>query len=120
MNSTPYVRDGRVVTREEFDRTVRHHRSRRLRRNRVKRHIAQGYSESTPGKSISLSVHPNQCAMMNEALKAHGVQGVHYDPSKKHNCVITSRRARARAMKVIGPMLGLGRVHDEDGGYGDG
>jgi hypothetical protein len=67
-----------------------------------------------------MSVHPDQCAMMNEAVKRHGISGVRYDPSKTRNCVITSREGRRKWMKVFGQMTDHGAIHDNDGGYGDG
>lgn len=79
-----------------------------------------GYSQKKEGASLAMSVHPDQIPMMNAALKAHGITGVHYDPKHKKNCRITSRADRARAMKVVGPMLGLSGFHDHDGGYSDG
>lgn len=79
--------------------------------------IASGYSEGSPGSSTSMSSHPKQAGLMNDAMKAHGISGVEWDKNGK--CKITSRRARKRAMPVVGRMLGLGGLHDEDGGYGD-
>lgn len=80
--------------------------------------IASGYSEGSPGSSLSMSSHPAQVGLMNDAMKAHNISGVKWD--KSGNCKITSRRARARAMPVVGRMLRLENLHDEDGGYGDG
>jgi hypothetical protein len=80
--------------------------------------IAAGYSEGKPGKSLSMSCHPAQSQLMNDTMKAHGISGVQWDRDGK--CKITSRRARARAMPIVGNMLRLGPIHDEDGGYGDG
>jgi hypothetical protein len=78
------------------------------------------YCQKRPGTSLSMSVHPSQIEMVNTELRKHGITGVHYEPGRRDNCVITSRRDRARAMKVLGPMLSLGPLHDNDGGYGDG
>ncbi len=78
---------------------------------------ASGYSEGSPGSSTSMSCHPAQTGLMNDAMEAHGISGVEWDKSGK--CKITSRRARKRAMPVVGRMLGLGSMHDEDGGFGD-
>lgn len=80
----------------------------------------QGYSESNPGKSIAMSVHPAQIPLMNAELARHGIRGVRYDPTKKHNCVITSREGRKRWMPIFGALTDNGKVHDGDGGYGDG
>ena len=80
----------------------------------------QGYSEGRPGKSIAMSVHPDQIPLMNAELRRHGIQGVHYDPSKRDNCIITSREGRKRWMRIFGALTDNGRVHDGDGGYGDG
>jgi len=73
----------------------------------------QGYGESNPGKSISMSVHPNQISEMNRLVKEHGIEGVYFDPTKRDNCIITSREGRKKYMKMMG-------YHDEEGGYGDG
>lgn len=72
-----------------------------------------GYSEKRPGKSIGMSCHPSQIPERNALLKAHGITGAHYDPSKRDNCVITARGGRRELMKILD-------LHDEDGGYGDG
>ncbi|HUT60695.1 MAG TPA: hypothetical protein VNA25_22855 [Phycisphaerae bacterium] len=80
--------------------------------------IASGYSEGKPGKSLSMSCHPSQVKLMNDTMADHGISGVEWD--KRGKCRITSRRARARAMPIVGNMLRLGRLHDEDGCYGDG
>jgi len=79
---------------------------------------AAGYGEGKPGSSLSMGCHPAQAGLMNDAMKAHGISGIEWD--KRGKCTITSRRARARAMPVLGRMLKLGSLHDEDGGYGDG
>jgi len=81
---------------------------------------ASTYREDAPLCSTALSVHPDQCEMMNEAVRKHGISGVHYDASKKRNCVITSREGRRKWMRVFGQMTGHGAIHDNDGGYGDG
>jgi len=75
--------------------------------------LVQGYSESKPGKSIGMSVHPSQIPEMNELVRAHGIKGVTFDSSKRDNCQITSRKGRRELMKVLG-------YFDADGGYGDG
>ena len=80
--------------------------------------IAAGYSEGKPGKSLSMSCHPTQLGLYRDAMKEHGISGIEWNPKGK--CTITSRRARARAMPIVGNMLRLGNLHDGDGGYSDG
>ena len=87
-------------------------------RRRVGPGIAAGYSEGNPGTSLSMGCHSTQVDLMNDTMKQHGISGVEWD--KKGKCIITSRRARARAMPIVGNMLGLGHVFDADGGYRDG
>lgn len=121
---TAYIRNGRKVTREEFEGTARRWPLKR-RRKRCKRKLAvpmigDSYGEGNPGKSIGMSVHPSQIPMMNEAIKRHGIRGVSYDPSKRDNCVITSRRGRAKWMPIFGQMMRLTGLHDDDGGFSDG
>ena len=87
------------------------------RRGESTKGITLGYSEKKPGKSIAMRCHPDQVAMMNGLMKKHSISGVKYD--KKGNCIITSRRARARAMPVFGRAVGLEICHDDDGGYSD-
>jgi len=65
-----------------------------------------------------MSCHPAQVGLMNDAMKDHGISGIEWDKGGK--CKITSRRARARAMPVVGRMLRLENLHDNSGGYGDG
>jgi len=79
---------------------------------------APAIREKKPLKSLSASCHRKQVGLMRDAMRAHGISGAQWDNNGK--CQFTSRRARARAMKVIGPMLNLGPLHDNDGGYGDG
>ena len=80
--------------------------------------MASGYGEKKPGKSVSMGCHPDQADLMNDAMKAHGISGVEWD--RRGKCTITSRRARKRAMPVVGRMLRLGLLFDNNGGYGDG
>ena len=121
---TAYIRDGLEVTREEFDATARPWLLKMCRKRRKRKAavpmIGNSYGEGKPGKSIGMSVHPSQIPMMNEAIKRHGIRGVSYDPSKRDNCVITSRRGRAKWMPVFAEMTRLTGLHDGDGGYGDG
>ena len=117
---TAYIRNGREVTREEFEATARRWPLKRRRRKAVIPGMTLAYREGNPGKSIGMSVHPSQIPMMNEAIKRHGIRGVSYDPSKRDNCVITSRRGRAKWMPVFGQMMRLTGLHDDDGGFSDG
>ncbi|MCE5269510.1 MAG: hypothetical protein LLG00_16665 [Planctomycetaceae bacterium] len=77
-----------------------------------------GYSEKRPGKSLAMGCHPSQAGLMNAAARAAGVRGVEWD--RRGRCHITSRAGRAKAMPVVGRLLGVGALHDRDGGYGDG
>jgi hypothetical protein len=88
------------------------------RRGQIGPGICSGYTEGKPGKSIGLGCHPKQAKLLNSTMKAHGIHGIEWD--RKGRCTITSRRARARAMPILGQMLSLGRIFDNDGGYGDG
>jgi len=108
--------NGRVVTREEFDKVrIPDTLLRGVSSGR------QGYEAGKPGSSMGMSVHPSQIPLMNAELKRHGISGVEYDPSKRNNCVITSRRGRAQWMKIFGRMVGIqGGLHDNEGGYSDG
>ena len=119
---TAYIRNGREVTREEFDATARRWPPKKHGRKATAAvpMIGDSYGEGNPGKSIGMSVHPSQIPMMNEAIKRHGIRGVSYDPSKRDNCVITSRRGRAKWMPIFAQMTRLTGLHDDDGGYGDG
>jgi len=89
-----------------------------LKRRQRRRSVASSYAEKKPGTSTSMSSHRKQAGRMNEAMKAHSISGIEWD--KNGNCTITSTKARARAMPVLGRMLGLGNLHDADGGYSDG
>ena len=110
-----YKINGEEVTAEEF----RRHKMRRLLPSRPgDGSHRSAYSEGNPGKSLSMGCHPSQAGMMNAAIKAAGISGVEWD--KRGKCIITSRRGRAKAMKVVGEMVSMGPLHDEDGGYGDG
>jgi hypothetical protein len=72
------------------------------------------FDDSHPRESLSMRANPSQIPLLNAALKEHNITGVHYDPTRRINCVVTNDRERDRAMKVIGPMLGMGPLHDED------
>jgi hypothetical protein len=54
------------------------------------------------GYSISQSVHPDECKMMNDFCHRHNITGVHFDPTKKHNCRITDNRHFAEFVKKQG------------------
>ena len=80
--------------------------------------VASGYSASRPGRSVAMSVHPDQAAMMNSEVRKLGISGVEYD--SRGQCIITSRAGRRDLMKkASGLFTGIGNVHDGDGGYGD-
>jgi len=113
-----YIRNGREVTADEFNRTAREWPPKRRRRKAAVPMMTQAYSDSKPLVSVSMSCHPDQAAMMNAAIKEHGISGVEWDRNGK--CNITSRAGRARAMPIVGNMVGLSNVHDDDGGFSDG
>lgn len=69
------------------------------------------YSEAKPLESIGLSCHPEDAAERNEDAKRLGIAGISWD--KRGRCKITSRQARKK-------WLNANRLHDGDGGYGDG
>ena len=108
--------NGKPVTRKEFERVKI---SDELLRGATSGR--QAYEAGRPGDSIGMSVHPSQIPLMNAELKRHGITGVEYDASKRNNCIITSRKGRARWMPIFGKLVGIqGGLHDNDGGYGDG
>ena len=117
LRHVPYMRGGREVTREEFDRTAKEPK-RSAKRKAAVPMATQAYSDSKPLVSNSMGCHPEQVDMLNAAAKEHGIRGVEWD--RKGNCRITSRRGRAKAMKVFGNMVSVNNVHDGDGGYSDG
>ena len=113
-----YKINGREVSETFFQKYGKEFSEKDLLEHEIKRvacdcSCVQGYGESNPGKSISMSVHPNQIPEMNRLIKEHGIQGVYFDPTKRDNCVITSRKGRKEYMKMMG-------YHDADGGFGDG
>lgn len=75
-----------------------------------------GYAEGKPGFSNTMGCHKSQVSLMNREFA--DIPGIEWLPNGR--CKITSRRARAMAMKRYGEMHNLGPLHDEDGGYGDG
>ena len=81
----------------------------------------QGYSEGKPGRSLAMGCHRSQIGLLNSEIERHGIQGVKYVEDRHGGkCEITSRRGRAKWMPIFGQMHGLGALHDDDGGYGDG
>ncbi len=63
-----------------------------------------------PMRSTALAVHPEQVKEANERNSAAGVSA-HYESDG--TCVIESRSARRKLLKLEG-------FHDRNGGYGDG
>jgi len=63
--------------------------------------VGSAYGQSKPGKSIAMSVHPDDCARMNEELRKRGIQGVHYDPTKRD----TAFREGYRQGRTVGMNL---------------
>jgi hypothetical protein len=98
-----YRINGRTVSREKF-------LKKRLR-SLLSCPSVQAYGEGRPLESLALSVHPAQAAEYNEAARELQITGIGWD--SRGRCKITSRGARRE-------WLNRNRLHDQDGGYGDG
>ena len=72
------------------------------------------FDESTPRESMAMSVHSSQVEQANEIIQREGITGVYFDPRRRHNCVVTDARQRAKAIKVLSRHFGLGGVIHDD------
>jgi hypothetical protein len=112
MNDTPYIRNGKVVSRKEFLATAkREPRSRKRGRNRNVPMVNQAYSDSCPLVNDGVGCMKAQVAEMRNAIKARGIVGARVLDSGAVE--FTSRRARKEVLAMRG-------LVDNEGGYGDG
>lgn len=111
-----YKINGRRVTRQEFQ----SYRMARPARSAPGPAVAF-FSDSTPRRSESFAFNtPDQMRLANEILKQNGITGAYCDPNpepgrrKGGQLVFTSERQRAKAVRVLSPLLGLrGTIHDD-------
>jgi len=79
------------------------------------------FSEATPRESMAMSVHSSQVDDANELMRREGITGVHFDGRRRHNCVFTDTKQRAKAIKVLSRHFGLGGViHDDHDVFSEG
>ena len=108
----PYMRNGKEVTREEFDATAKDWppKKQKLAARNIPM-LSDGYRDHRPLNSLALSCHREQVEEYNQAAKDKGLTGLKWD--RDGNCQITSRRDRAAWLRE-------NKMLDHDGGYGDG
>jgi len=108
-----YVRNGKVVTREEFDATARQwpEPGKRVVKRTGFPATPNTYSEGKPLVSDGLGCLKAQVPEMRKAIHEEGIAGA----AVRDNGQIefTSRGARAKMARMRG-------LCDNDGGYGDG
>lgn len=106
--------DGKVVSESEFNRRC----PKPSTAIGPMTYVPAAYSDSKPGKSLSMGCHTKEIDMMNERIRKEGIVGVHYEKDKHGGkCVITNNSktsGRRKWMKTYGEMVGMGKLHDED------
>ena len=114
QNRIPYVRGGKVVTREEFDRTTREWPHVPVTEpNKDVPMVPRTYTDAEPLVSESLGVLPHQVAEARETYRAEGLSGVRVRDDGAVEFTARGKTGRVGLMKLRGKF-------DRDGGYGDG